>query len=420
MAISMGIVGAGLFGPEFTLLFQLHPGVKELYVTDLIPERSQAVHDRLHLTGVFPSFETMLGSDVDAVGIFTQRWTHGPLVIQALRAGKHVYSAVPMAINLDDIRTIIETVKETGLIYMMGETSYYNPAAVFARQKLEAGEFGRVFYSEGDYVHDIEAMYLAFQNSGGDNWKPLASFPPMLYPTHGLGGVLSVLPARAVSVSCLGVHDDGDDEIFDRSISAFDNDFSNETALFELADGGVVRTNEMRRVGYPTHIRESRFRFFGTRGSFEQIAEVMVWQDNEHVYDVTDLLSTNHPQPIEPGGFNWQSGYARVQDTSRLPKPLLGAPNGHEGVHHFLVDDFVRAVDTRTLPVINAWEAARYTAPGIVAHQSAMRGGVRLEIPDLGVPPIAGGGRRDESLNPVGRAADVGARLACGWRTRKR
>lgn len=392
MSISMGIVGAGLFGPEFTQLFQLHPDVKALYVTDLISERSEAVHERLHLTGVFPSFEAMLKSDVDAVGIFTQRWTHGPLVVQALRAGKHVYSAVPMACSLDEIKAIIDAVRDTGLVYMMGETSYYNPAAVFARQKVASGEFGRVFYSEGDYIHDIEAMYLGFQNSGGKDWKSLASFPPMLYPTHALGGVLSVLPARAVSVSCLGVHDDGDDEIFDRSISAFDNDFSNETALFELADGGVVRTNEMRRVGYPTQIRESRFRFFGTHGSFEQLAEVSVWQDNQRVYDVTDLLSTHHPQPpVGSSAFSWESGYARVQDTSRLPRELLGAPNGHEGVHHFLVDDFVRAVDTRTLPVINAWEAARYTVPGIFAHRSSMLGGVRLDIPDLGVPPVAVG-----------------------------
>jgi phage tail protein X len=62
-------------------------------------------------------------------------------------------------------------------------------------------------------------------------------------------------------------------------------------------------------------------------------------------------------------------------------------------VHHFLVDDFVRAVNTRTLPVVNAWEAARYTVPGIFAHQSAMHGAVRLDIPDLGVPPMPVGTR---------------------------
>ena len=49
----------------------------------------------------------------------------------------------------------------------------------------------------------------------------------------------------------------------------------------------------------------------------------------------------------------------------------------------------VTAVNTRTLPSVNAWVAARYTLPGIVAHESARQGGVRLDIPDFGDAPEA-------------------------------
>ena len=142
------------------------------------------------------SFEELLASDVDAVAIFTQRWTHGPLVERALRAGKHVYSAVPMAVSEEEIAQIIDAVRETGNVYMMGETSYYNPATVYARKQHAAGRFGRVFYSEGDYVHDMDlGFYDAYQYSGGERWKETASYPPMLYPTHAIGGVLGALPA---------------------------------------------------------------------------------------------------------------------------------------------------------------------------------------------------------------------------------
>ena len=88
------------------------------------------------LDGTLDDFESMLASDVDAVAIFTQRWTHGPLVVQGTGAGKHVYSAVPMAVSVAEVEEIIATVRETGLIYMMGETSFYNPATIFARRKL--------------------------------------------------------------------------------------------------------------------------------------------------------------------------------------------------------------------------------------------------------------------------------------------
>ncbi|RIJ51021.1 gfo/Idh/MocA family oxidoreductase [Clavibacter lycopersici] len=395
--LNLGIVGAGQFAGSFATLFKVHPDVDRVLVTDLLPERAEELVEREGLDGAVESFDAMLQTDIDAVAIFTQRWTHGPLVVQALRAGKHVYSAVPMAFSEEEIAAIIEAVRETGLTYMMGETSYYNPATVFARKKAAEGAFGRIFYAEGDYVHDMDlGFYAAYQYSGGEEWKRTASYPPMHYPTHAIGGVLGAIPGHAVSVSCIGVKDDRGDGVFDREVSQFDNDFSNATALFELADGGVMRINEMRRVGYPSHIRESRFRYFGTEASFEQIATVSVWQDKEEVTDVTEELTTQPSMSLDDPSLAhvapelreaFVSGYAPVHEVDRLPDVYRGMPSGHEGSHHFLVDDFVRAVVDGTLPPVNAWVAARYTMPGIVAHRSALQGGERLDVRDFGDAP---------------------------------
>ena len=397
MAFSIGVVGVGQFGAQFAHLFHLHPGVSDVFVVDERPERAAEAIERYGLAGSLGTFDELLASDVDAVAIFTQRWTHGPLVERALRAGKHVYSAVPMAVTEDEIARIIDAVRETRKVYMMGETSYYNPATVYARQQHAAGKFGRVFYSEGDYVHDMDlGFYDAYQYSGGERWKETASYPPMLYPTHAIGGVLGALPAHAVSVSCVGVKDDRQDGVFDKDISMFGNDFSNATALFELNDGGAMRTNEMRRVGYPSHIRESRFRFFGTEASFEQLAKVTVWQDKANVHDISEQVESRPSMALDdPSLANvapelrdaFVSGLAPVHDSDRLPEEFRGAPNGHEGSHHFLVDDFVTAVNTGSLPPVNAWTAARFTMPGIVAHESARRNGERLPIRDFGDAP---------------------------------
>jgi predicted dehydrogenase len=398
LSISLGLVGAGQFAGQFATLFKLHPGVDRVVVTDVVRDRAVALNDRINLDGVVDDFDAILADgSIDSVAIFTQRWTHGPLVIQALRAGKNVYSAVPMAISEEDIAAIIDLVRETGLTYMMGETSFYNPATIFARQHFANGKFGRVFYAEGDYVHDMDlGFYDAYKYSGGEEWKSTASYPPMLYPTHSIGGVLGALPDHATSVSCIGVRDDRGDGVFDREVSMFDNDFSNASALFELASGGAMRINEMRRVGYPSHIRESRFRFFGTEGSFEQLATVAFWQDKQGVHDVSDQIETSSTMSADdPSLANvspalrdaFVSGHAAVHDTARLPREFAGVHNGHEGSHHFLVDDFVTAVNSRTLPPVNAWVAARFTLPGIVAHRSALAGGERLSIRDFGDAP---------------------------------
>jgi predicted dehydrogenase len=394
MGISIGVVGAGEFGDKFLPLFRAHPDVDEVRLADVVPERRAEVaaqHD-IHVT--YGSAEEMFASDVDAVAIFTQRWTHGPLVLAALGAGKHVYSAVPMASSVDEIRDIVQQVEATERIYMMGETSYYNPAVIYCRDKLASGAFGRVVYAEGDYVHDLDlGFYAAFQRSGGENWRSTASFPPMMYPTHALGGVLGVLPTYCTSVSCIGMTDTSDDGVFVASVSQWGNEFSNEVALFGTADGTAVRTSEMRRVGYPAGLRESRFRFFGTRASFEQLATVSLWQSKVHAEDVSELLRTEAGAERrdqftrEQLGPVLGNGVSHVHDLSRLPSALIGLTNGHEGSHPFLADDFVRACLTGRQPPVNAWRAARFTLPGLIAHESARQGGARLDIPDFGDCP---------------------------------
>ena len=54
--------------------------------------------------------------------------------------------------------------------------------------------------------------------------------------------------SRFTKVSCFGSRDDHPDGIFDAELSAFDNPWSNQSALFKTADGGMARINEFRRT----------------------------------------------------------------------------------------------------------------------------------------------------------------------------
>ena len=162
--MKVGVVGAGQFAGSFVSLWQLHPGVEAVYATDLIPERARDYQQRYGIARTFGTLADLLASDCDAVAVMTQRWHHGEHVLAALRAGKHVFSAVPMATTQSEIEAIVAQVDRTGLIYMMGETSYYNPAVIWARERIAAGDFGRVFYAEGDYVHDMDnGFYAAYR-----------------------------------------------------------------------------------------------------------------------------------------------------------------------------------------------------------------------------------------------------------------
>jgi predicted dehydrogenase len=276
----------------------------------------------------------------------------------------------------------------------VGETSYYYPAAVYCRERFRAGDFGDFVYGEGSYYHDMSHLYWFYQRY--DQWKSVASFPPMLYPSHSIGFVLSVTAARVTHVACLGFEDHHEDEIFKKGVSRWDNTFSNETALGRTSDGGIIRINEFRRVGMRTAVRLG---VYGTEACFEHQAfereghRASIWCTKDKVEDISDLLRCKPSPTIEewleagaPRGTGYP-GTAPVHPVERLPDAFQGLPNGHQGSHQFLVDDFVRACRDRRLPPVNAWVAAAYCAPGIIAHESAKRGGEMLEVPDFGQPP---------------------------------
>ncbi|MCC7350903.1 MAG: Gfo/Idh/MocA family oxidoreductase [Phycisphaerales bacterium] len=400
--IKLCIVGAGQFAQNFAHLFKAHPMVSEVSIAEVIAERRAAESKRLGIPRTFDSLESALAApDIDAVALFTQRWMHAPMAIAAMRTGKHVYSAVPAATSLDELSELIDTVKQTGMTYMMGETSYYYGATVYCRQRWQQGDFGRFVYGEGEYLHDMShGFYEAFQYSGGDRWKRTAGFPPMLYPTHSVAMILSVTGARMTQVSCIGQIDEHEDGIFRQGANDWNNVFSNQSALFRTSDGGMARMNEFRRVGCGGG-RSVRMSLFGTKGTFEEMTGGASWSDLQcHTEDVEPLIKCegvySHEQwerikvDVQLKG-DFVSGFAQVHQPlrDRLPAAYRTQPNGHEGSHQFLADDFVTACTRQTTPTVSVWDAARYNAPGIVAHQSALKGGELLNIPDYPKPATA-------------------------------
>jgi predicted dehydrogenase len=402
--IKIGILGTGAFARVFTPLFKAHPQVRAVSLTERLPERLAAESALAGVTECYGSFDELLRSDCDAIAIFTPRQTHAPFAIAALRAGKHVYSAVPVGVSIGEITQIEATVRGTGLIYMLGETSYYYPSTIFCRELWRQGKFGRFVYGEGEYMHDMaHGFYEAFQQSGGPDWKRVAGVPPMYYPTHTASMICSVTGARLTDVSCLGQVDRHEDGIFRRGANEWDNEFSNESALFRTSDGGSARLNEFRRIGNYGG-RSVRLSLFGTQGCFEEQPEGEVFVNhNLEIYRLTELLSCAPVRKeIHPGNEGeFHSGLAAVHPAWRLPREFNGLENGHHGSHQFLVDDFVRSCLTGALPPNHIWAAARYNIPGLVAHASALKDGERLPIPDLGDPP-SGARMLEEELARLG------------------
>ncbi|MBI3831706.1 MAG: Gfo/Idh/MocA family oxidoreductase [Planctomycetes bacterium] len=395
MGLRVAVVGVGAFARCFIPLFKAHPLVDELTLCDLNAQKLDAASREFGVKSTSPSLDEVLTRDIDAVALITQHWMHAPQAVQALRAGKHVYSAVPAAVTLDEMRALVAASRESRKVYMMGETSYYYPEALYCRDRFRKGAFGRVVYGEAEYYHDWDhGLYDVYAWRRGKNWRALAGDPPMHYPTHSVGMAVSVTRARATHVSCFGVADSKpEDRDIYRDDNPWKNRFSNESALLKMSDGSVFRINEFRRVGHPGTVRMT---LFGTEGSFESNAAGSVWVTKQAAQtERLDEMLRCGSAPVADDGLmtkvtandGTHLGVSRVHPVQRLPKEFRGLHNGHNGSHQFLVDDFLRASAQNKLPPVNVWQAARYLVPGLTAHESAMRGGELLEVPDFGAEP---------------------------------
>lgn len=396
--MKIAIIGCGEFAKKFVPLFKNHPTVKKVYVCDLIKEKAVQYSEKYDVE-IIESFEKAISSDeVSAIAIFTQRHTHGELVSKALLAGKDVYSAVPMAISVEDCKKIIDAVVLSKKTYMMGETCVYYPCAMYCREKYKNGEFGNFVYGESQYFHDLSHFPEPFRAE-----RKSSAVPPFYYPTHSTAMILHATDSYATKVCAMGYVDKEENTPFAAGENHWDNVFSNEFSLMQLSNGGVARVSECRRIGYkaPSSYISG---FYGTKASYQfsnaQHLFTTLTQEGVALNDISDEVNpikmTEHKQDsdyknmVANHKFQWND-YSPVQKSryDLLPDEFKNMPNanGHMASHQLLIDDFCTAVATGKMPYVNAWRAARYTIPGLIAHESAKLGGVPLDIPDFGEAP---------------------------------
>lgn len=364
--LRVGVVG-GRFGTQF--YFHEHPNSVVEAVADLRDDRRTALQKTYSCPKAYASLTELLRDrNVDAVGLFTPAPDHAAHVLESLAAGKHVLCAVPAAMSLEECQKLTESVKRSGLTYMMAETSYYQQLTISARKFQQAGEFGRIYACESEYHH--AGLDSLFVENGQRTWR--YGFPPMHYPTHCTAHLLSVTGERITDATCIG-WGDSDPVLKD---NRYKNPFWNETAMFKTDRGTAFRVAVWWKGA---HRGTERAQWYGDKMSFY----------------------FNHPNGLGPAIVRWSvdkekdsAGFARQRAvlekyeevkwwaTEMLPGRLRHN-SGHEGSHTFITHEFVEAVLNRRKPAVDIHEAVAYTLPGIIAHQSALRGGEQMKVPRL-------------------------------------
>src|SRR5947209_16833941 len=272
-----------------------------------------------------------------------------------------------MATNIEDCKKIVELVKKTGLKYMMAETVVYAREYLFMKELLDSGKLGKLQFVQASHQQDMD---------GWPNYWP--GLPPMWYATHCVGPVSGLIGAPAEYVSCFG-----SGTVRKELIKHYGSPFAVETAHIKYK-GSDVSARIIRSLFDTARQYRESIDVYGSKASVE-------WQlieGEEPVLHTAKKPEPEIPQRIKVPDFAHllpepirRFTTKGVYDTDEHQHLSFTQGGGHGGSHPHLAHEFVAALVEGRDPFPNAVQSANWTCVGILAHQSALKGGEIIKLP---------------------------------------
>ena len=298
----------------------------------------------------FDSIEELLKSDIDAVYIATDKPLHTKHTLMALEAGKHVLSEIPAIETLEEAKILRDAVRShPELKYMAGENCFYWAFIEAWKKMREDGKFGDILYAESEYLHaphpdDIKPY------EPENHWRRYNH--AITYLTHNLGPLLYIMDDYCVSVSCMVPTS--------ANYNPYRDNNNNAIAIFKTAKGAVIRIF----IGFGMYVGyDHNFALYGTRGSIltDKTKPLEEATSFAKLYDVPDTFEKYFEIPVKLSNN--------------------GDVYGHGGVDARMLRDFIKCIIDDTDPPIDVDMGIRISLPGIIAAESAKRGGELMMIP---------------------------------------
>jgi predicted dehydrogenase len=201
--VRIGMVGIGLQGGGHLRNFLRIPGCRVTAVCDVRSERTdwstQQITGAGHPAPAVYSrgprdFERLCETEeLDLVFTATPWEWHVPVMLSAMKHGKHAATEVPAAMTVDDCWAIVEAAEKQRRHCLMMENCNYDWPEMMAFNMVRQGLFGEILHAEGGYLHDLRA--IKFENRNEGLWRRAWSqkLNGNLYPTHGLGPISNCL-----------------------------------------------------------------------------------------------------------------------------------------------------------------------------------------------------------------------------------
>lgn len=144
--VRCGFIGVGTEGSMLLGKLVKIPGVKVPAICDIYePNLKKGLKIAGGLARGYEDYRWLLDrKDLDAVLIATPLYLHAPMAIDAMKAGKQVFSEKMMAYSIDDAKAMLRTSNATGKILQIGHQRRYNALYNHAYKLIKQGVLGKI------------------------------------------------------------------------------------------------------------------------------------------------------------------------------------------------------------------------------------------------------------------------------------
>jgi predicted dehydrogenase len=317
--VRVGVIGCGSVSRMYLPHLSQCPYVELVSACDIIPERAKAQAEKFKIPNQYPHIDKMLaGAPFDLLVNLTDMQEHEHLNVQAVDAGKHVWSEKPMANSLAAGQKLLAAAKAKGVRIWGAPAMMASPHFACMARTLGSGKLGRLAAAHADYGHTGPDWSAFFYEKGGGSLPDLA-----VYNLTTLTGLLG--PAKAVAALTSIVTPTR--EIRGKGtipVAAEDN------AMVLMDHGNGVLSHVQSGFNY--------FNPYGHDGSKEQRHTITVvgstgfmalvgydWDPNGVDVATKDELELKHVA-VDRGDFVWQMGASLAAESLATKKELLITP----------------------------------------------------------------------------------------------
>lgn len=364
--VKVAVVGLG-FGLDFLPIYKNHPDAELYAICQRTEDRLKEAAAKYGVERYYTDYRDLLKiKEIDAIHVVTPLDTHAPIVMDCLKADKHVSCTVPMGLSIEECVEIVKLRRKVGKVYMMMETSAYTREFLYVKKLQDEGKLGKVQFLRGSHQQDMEEW--------GPPWP---GWPPLHYATHAVSP-LAIL-AKAPVEWVFGI---GSGRIREHFIKNYNSPFAVESMLMKFKDTDIF--GEVTRSLYDT-VRQyiESFDVYGTKHTFEwnrlSDEEPVLHTGKEDAGHVK-IPDTGYMLPEEIAMFTRSD---EVMDDEEKQHLSFIQGSGHGGSHPHMVHEFLMAIIENRDSAIDAETAANWTCAGLYGHRSAMGDGEKIYLPDF-------------------------------------